>query len=208
MAKLLFLRDLGPTEVGAFGVAPSDDPLLVEDVAMVRQRCGPAWVGFDDDAVAAYFEERVGRGLEPRQFARVWLHTHPGDSPHPSGVDEETFARVFGPCDWAVMAILAQGGRWSARLRVQSGPRVEVEVPVRVAWDAPFPASDPTGWRSEYSRCVQSEVLWPEPGWPDSVGPDPVWPDPVWPERGRRLFLQRLGVAAAEADALWSAPPD
>src|SRR5947209_14095353 len=53
------------------------------------------------------------RSLE--QFARLFMHTHPGNSPQPSATDEETFARVFGRCDWAVMFILARD-RKSTRL--------------------------------------------------------------------------------------------
>ncbi len=34
-AKLLFLRDSGETEVGGFGIAASDDLLLVEDVRRI-----------------------------------------------------------------------------------------------------------------------------------------------------------------------------
>lgn len=34
-AKLLYLRDAGPTEIAAFGIAPTEDPLLIEDVETV-----------------------------------------------------------------------------------------------------------------------------------------------------------------------------
>ena len=42
----------------------------------------------------------VDAGVPPGRFARVWLHTHPGASVEPSHVDEETFGRGFGGCDW------------------------------------------------------------------------------------------------------------
>ncbi len=35
-AKIRFLRDLGPTEVGGFGISTDDDLLLVEDVRLVQ----------------------------------------------------------------------------------------------------------------------------------------------------------------------------
>ena len=56
-AKLLFLRDLGPTEVGGFGISAADDCLRIEDVQLVRQSCTSVTVHFDDaDADAAdYF---------------------------------------------------------------------------------------------------------------------------------------------------------
>ena len=38
-AKLLYLRDLGPTEVGGFGISAADDLLRIEDVQLVLQNC-------------------------------------------------------------------------------------------------------------------------------------------------------------------------
>src|SRR5438874_4327182 len=83
-AKLIRLRDLGETEVGLFGVSRPGDLLLVEDVHLVRQECSPMTVKFDDDSVADYFDDQVDRGRRPEEFARIWIHTHPGDSPFPS----------------------------------------------------------------------------------------------------------------------------
>ena len=103
LAKLLFLRDQGETEVGGFGISTENDLLLIEDVQMVRQRCTSVTVQFEDAAVADFFDEQVDRGLTPERFARVWIHTHPGYSPAPSWVDEETFLRSFGRSDWAIM---------------------------------------------------------------------------------------------------------
>ena len=132
-AKLLFLRDSGPTEVGGFGITPSADRLLVTDVQLVEQRCGPTNVAFDRHSVADYFDRQVDLGLRPDQFGRIWCHTHPDDCPLPSSTDENTFAREFGRADWAVMFILARGGQTYCRLRFNVGPGGEVEIPVTVA---------------------------------------------------------------------------
>src|SRR5687767_11059226 len=98
-AKLLYLRDRGPTEVGGFGVSHPERLLLVEDVRLVEQLCTPVTVKFTDEAVADYFDAQVDAGHRPEQFGRIWVHTHPGDSPFPSVTDEETFARCFGSTD-------------------------------------------------------------------------------------------------------------
>ena len=105
-AKLVFLRDLGSTEVGGFGISAKDDLLLIEDVRLVRQRCSPVTVQFDDVAVADFFDEMVDLGLPPERFARVWIHTHPGNSASPSCVDEETFVRSFGRFQQSVVTFL------------------------------------------------------------------------------------------------------
>lgn len=153
-AKLVYLRDAGPTEIGGFGISAPGDALLIEDVRLVKQSCDWASVSFDDDAVAEFFDEQVDRGRRPAEFGRVWVHTHPGDSPSPSSTDEETFARVFGACDWAVMLILAAGGASYARLRFSAGPGGSLVVPVELAFEAPFEASDHRAWQEEYDACV------------------------------------------------------
>src|SRR5690606_7021560 len=127
-AKLLYLRDIGPTEVGGFGITPADDLLLVEEFVLIPQVCSEVTVAFDDAAVADFFEEQVDTGRQPEQFARIWLHTHPWNSAAPSGVDEETFQRVFGRCDWAVMFILARGGQTHADLSWQQAGGARIRL--------------------------------------------------------------------------------
>jgi hypothetical protein len=156
-AKLLFLRDLGPTEVGGFGVSRAADLLYVDDVVLIRQDCSPVTVAFDDEAVAEYFDRQIDAGLRPESFARLWFHTHPGTSAEPSSVDEETFARVFGRSDWAVMAILARGGQSYARLQFHTGPGGSLRIPVTVDWNQPFEGSDWTAWKQEYADQVHCE---------------------------------------------------
>ena len=155
-AKLLFLRDCGDTEVGGFGISAENDLLLIEDVRLIGQHTTLVSVQFDDEAVADYFDEQVDAGLSAERCFRLWLHTHPGDSAEPSSVDEETFERVFGRCDWAVMAILACGGETYARLRFNAGPGGQIEIPVRIDYARPFPAADPKAWQHEYDECVQA----------------------------------------------------
>jgi hypothetical protein len=165
----LFLRDCGNSEIGGFGVSAAGDLLLIEDIVLVRQSCDWASVRFEDGAVADFFDRQVDAGRRPEEFGRVWVHTHPGQSPLPSVTDEETFERVFGACDWAVMYIVARGGASYARLRYSVGPRAEVVLPVEVAFDVPFDGADRDAWRREYDACV-------------CAAPDP------WADAGERLF--------------------
>ena len=132
--KWLFLAHAGPTEIGAFGLSAEDDPLRVEDLIVVKQSASAVTVAFDDTAVAELFDAMADAGIPPKRFARIWLHTHPGASVTPSSVDEETFTRVFGHCDWAVMGILGKTGRVSARLRFGAGPGGALEIPFDVDW--------------------------------------------------------------------------
>jgi hypothetical protein len=172
-AKLLFLRDLGETEVGGFGIAAADDPLLVEDVQLVRQLATCVSVAFDDQAVAEFFDQQVDLGRKPMQFARIWVHTHPGDMSRPSVTDDETFDRVFGRTDWSLMFILAQGGQTFARLRFHVGPGGDLDLPVAVDYSRPFAASDHDTWEAEYLACVQPADL-PGTLLPEGLGLPPA----------------------------------
>ncbi len=159
-AKLLFLRDYGNSEVGGFGITSADDLLLVEEIQLIKQHCTIATVKFDDESVADFFDEQVEQGRKPEQFARIWIHTHPGDSADPSGVDEETFIRSFGSADWAVMFILARTGTIYSRLRFNIGPGGETKIPVQVDCNTNFAASDPFAWEQEYRELVTVSDNW------------------------------------------------
>jgi hypothetical protein len=172
-AKLLHLRDVGDTEVGGFGIGLAEDLLYVADVQLVRQVCTGISVAFDDQAAADFFDRQVDQGLVPSRFARLWLHTHPGNCPQPSVTDEETFARVFGRTDWAVMFILAQGGQSYARLRFHVGPGGSLLLPVEVDYRRPFAASNQAAWQEEYLANVQAEEWLPAGGRMEPIGAEP-----------------------------------
>jgi hypothetical protein len=167
-AKLLFFCRYGPTEIGGFGITSGEDLLLVQEFQSVHQIVSPVSVAFDDTSVADYFEDQVDKQRRPEQFARIWCHTHPGNSATPSLLDEQTFARVFGSCDWAVMFILARGGNTYARLRFNRGPGGSMVIPVQVDYSASFEAADHPGWELEYLEHVhpEPEILWDTPAEP------------------------------------------
>jgi len=153
-AKLLFMRDVTDNEVGGFGITQAEDLLFVTDVVLVKQKVTCVSISFEDESVADFFENQVEAGKQPEQFARLWLHTHPGDLPEPSGTDESTFARVFGSCDWAIMFIVAQNGSTFARLRFNAGPGGEVKIPVCVDYSYEFDAADFEVWKQQYKANV------------------------------------------------------
>lgn len=156
-AKLIFMRDCTENEVGGFGITTPEDLLLVTDIVLVRQNVTIVSVSFDDTSVADFFDQQVEFGRKPEQFARLWLHTHPGNSPSPSMTDEETFKRVFGSCDWSVMCILAQSGDSFARMHFGAGPGGDINLPVSVEYGCPFTGSDFASWAEEYKAHIITE---------------------------------------------------
>jgi len=158
-AKLLFFRDRGETEIGGFGISAANDLLKIEEFETVQQDVTLASVSFDDEAVADHFDRQVSLGRKPERFSRLWLHTHPGESPEPSGTDEETFERVFGRCQWAVMFILGRTGKTYACLRFNIGPGGQSQIPVEVDYLGSFGASDRAAWEAEYKANIHA-VSW------------------------------------------------
>lgn len=158
---MLYLRDLGPTEVGVFGISEPDDLLFVKDIQLVEQNCTESFVAFEDIAVADFFEDQIDLGRKPEEFGRIWIHTHPGSCPQPSPTDHETFERVFGNCDWAVMFIIARGGDTFAELHWKAGS-ASLPMDVEVDFSKPFTGSDHTSWDEEYRANVHAESWFPE----------------------------------------------
>jgi hypothetical protein len=215
--KLQYFCHAGPTEVGGFGVAAERDLLYVEDFVTVRQETTPASVRFEDEAVADYFDGCLDRGLVLDRCARLWCHTHPGGWVRPSQTDEETFARCFGRCDWAVMFILARAGTTYARLTFRAGPGAQVELPTAVDWAA-WPTNLQGGqqladqverWREEYAAHVRRM---PEPADPFAVmlregglPPQDWWESHPWSEELDGVFyepLEKDGKHAPESHRL------
>ena len=178
--KLLYYCHSGDTEIGGFGISAKHDLLYVEDFVTVKQQVTHVTVSFLDDAVADHFDTCVENGLSPERCGRLWIHTHPGDSAHPSSIDEATFARSFGACDWAVMMILARTGQTYARLAFHTGPKASFEIPVCVDWSA-WPeavehAQQPlqqctAHWPAEYAANIQKVTPLHLPAFGDTAGP-------------------------------------
>jgi hypothetical protein len=158
-AKLAYFRDKTSNEVGGFAITNVDDLLNVQEFVTVKQEVTSVSVKFADIAVADFFEAQVDLSRKPEQFARIWLHTHPGDMAEPSGQDETTFARVFGNCNWALMFILAENNKTYAKLSFNVGPKGEILIPVEVDYSQDFGPSDHKLWDEEYKANV-SQVAW------------------------------------------------
>jgi proteasome lid subunit RPN8/RPN11 len=158
-AKLLYFRDKSDNEVGGFGITDPDDLLFIREFITVKQEVTDVSVKFDDEAVADFFDAQVDLDRKPEQFARIWLHSHPGNSPAPSTIDEETFARVFGNCQWAVLFIVGRGNNTYARLCFNVGPGGQVLIPTVIDYSRDFGASNHELWDVEHAANVKA-VEW------------------------------------------------
>ena len=167
----MYFRDKSDNEVGGFAITDADDLLFVRDFVTVKQEVTAVSVKFDDSAVADLFDAQVDLGRKPEQFARIWLHSHPGDSPEPSAVDEATFDRVFGNCQWAMLFVVAQDNKTYARLRFNVGPGGEVLMPAAIDYGQEFGPSNHELWDAEYAANIKA-MEWPpsRPGRTEQAG--------------------------------------
>lgn len=123
---------------------------------MVKQEVSCASVEFDDQAVSDLFNDCFDEGIHPYQCGRVWMHTHPSGVTSPSGTDEQTFEKVFGSCDWAVMLIFPKGAaKPYCCLQFNGVVSHRVEIPVEIL---PYEA-DTAEWEAEVAANVTEEVF-------------------------------------------------
>lgn len=161
--KLVILKGLGHTEIGAFAVTSIADPLMIRDIKLVPQECSGATVKFTDEGIADYMEEMVAAGFQPVEFFRIWIHTHPTFGPSPSAVDEATFRDIFGQMDWAVMFVLGKDEECYAKLRFNVVPSagnvvgssaMTMKLDSYVEWSYLCEAVNGEALIDEYVRCV------------------------------------------------------
>lgn len=107
----------------------------------------------DDDLADPPIDHPILGNLQPWQYLSIWIHTHPGNSPHPSSTDESTFTRFFGHCSHSVMFIMAQDLSCFCRLRL-STKRLALSTDLKVFYDTnPLihtPMAEP--WLKAYSE--------------------------------------------------------
>lgn len=158
-AKLLFMRDIGQTEVGCFGITLEHDLFYVQDLRFIKQKCSGAHTKFDDEALNDLVVDELQAGRQPRQCQRIWIHTHPHMGADPSGTDEDTFERCFGKCDWAVMFIISKTEDTSCRLKANL-PNDNFVITQEIEHKIDFSGrnwteEDEGEWRSEYHRNIE-----------------------------------------------------
>lgn len=160
--KLKFWIDRSTGEFGGFGVVENlEKPFEITDFALVAQRTGAGHADLDDLAVAKYYHKMVKKGLQPHQFGRIWFHTHGGSGswgPRPSDDDDNTFAKAFGKCSWAVMLIFNDSYSSYAELYSQAGKQANVhnfKITVEL-WEKPLPAKQQK-WADEFDANVRKK---------------------------------------------------
>lgn len=165
-----------PVEVSCMGIAEiPEHPLYVTRLAWLPQNNSAGFVEFHDGAFSTHFNDCLDRGLQPYQATRIWIHTHPGGSPHPSGRDEQQLKDLMALNDWTVMFIMARTGATYCRLRMRETVTTkgifgsvaterrhrDQELEVSVAWNVLREPReiDPVEWAATFDRNMHLDTL-------------------------------------------------
>lgn len=158
-----FLAHAVKTEATAFGITNENDGLLVESLWVPKQECSVVTTETDDGEFNEMAEWAYDNQIAPHRIGKIWLHTHPGTSPTPSGTDEKTFIEKFGNCDWTVMGILAKGGDNYARVKFKAGGGHSFQIPIITMWEElhkslPNLADLSEKWTEEVKEKIRERV--------------------------------------------------
>lgn len=124
-------------EVGGFAITSPEDPALIIDFVVLKQTSSVASFDFDKDGMQDYLNEMVDRGISPNNCFRIYIHTHPGNSPQPSSVDDEQFDELMENYPWFCMVIFAKDLSTYARVKMTQGCGIEAELDLEIDWDVP-----------------------------------------------------------------------
>lgn len=157
-SKILHMRNIADTEVAGFGISYDDDPLLISDFALVKQKASKASFDFDDIGLGNFNTDMMLKGLSADHFFRVWIHTHPG-GPTPSSVDYGTLNECFKSAPWTVMFIVGTDNKYTAKLRLQTPTKCEIDIQMKIDYNTRYPGTDEEAWEAELKEKVTKETL-------------------------------------------------
>jgi hypothetical protein len=171
--KMVYLANRFPTECGGWGVADDPDaPLRINSIQLTEQRASAASIKFDAADINRWKDEKVAEGKDFEQFGRVWVHTHPGNTVHPSSDDVESFESIVRhqvstnelaaailpaseipnlPEPWAIMVIVGTQGALHAEIGfIWHGEFMRHIIQISSKWDD----TTTTGWDAAYEANV------------------------------------------------------
>lgn len=159
-AKLIWMRDRGETEVAGYAITGTEDPLLVTDFVLVKQKCTEVTFDLDPEDGVEHAERMMDAGFMPWQTQNILCHSHPSNCPRPSLTDEENFKSAFSHPNWAIMFIIAKGGQTYCRLKINTAPGVIKLLKIEVDYSVPFEGSKEDEWNTEYTEKVTKDDNW------------------------------------------------
>jgi len=126
-------------EVGGFCIT---DGNIVTDFVVLKQESSSATFEFDKEGMEEYLNEMIKAGYSPNECFRVYLHTHPGNCPKPSGTDWDQFKELSEKYPWFAMLIIAKDHSKYGYIKLNQGPGVECEIDWDVDWEIPCEVVD------------------------------------------------------------------
>jgi len=161
-AKLLYIASKAKTEVSGFAITSPENSFYIQDFKLIKQQCTSVTTEMDEDGIDSFFGEMLDAGLQPRDFSRIWIHTHPGMAPSPSGTDLKTFDELFKDCSYGIMFILGKNnevyckGRWN---KIDAIGSIEQNLDCIIDYtSAEFKGTNFEAWQTELKNHVFEPV--------------------------------------------------
>lgn len=146
-------------EIAGIAVCHPDDPFYLLDLVLCEGVYSSAYCDVEADDLARCMEKAMSLGY-PVETHTGWFHTHPFNSPKPSGTDETTFNKIFGQRDIITQIILCKTNEYYAATSLaagQSGHRIRLENEVYIHYDHKKPLIfDPEALRAEAKACSRA----------------------------------------------------
>ena len=141
-------------EMSCFGISTRKENLMrVSELYMPAQEVTANSTDPTAEGIADMFDTLLGVGLEPCQFARIWIHTHPFKS-EPSATDYTTCREVFGECDWFIMLVKGNDG-FTCYMYSMTGIPVRNKLAVGIDYCNPgLPAKIVQGWTDTFKNNI------------------------------------------------------
>lgn len=101
-------------EISGLGtIERSGNNLIVTDVFLLKQECGPATTDLDSEAISDFLLDRVMKDQDTGNI-KLWWHSHASMAVFWSTTDDKT-AEGFGG-DWMVSLVGNRNGDWLCRI--------------------------------------------------------------------------------------------
>ena len=157
--KLAYWESLsGHDEVSCFGIALHDErPLRINELYLPDQEVTTVSTDPTEEGLAKMHDECGLLNLNPRQFSRVWIHTHPFKS-SPSQVDYTTCREQFATYNWFVMLIKGNDG-FTCYLYIMGDLPVRLTLKVEIDYTNPgLPSNIMEAWTKTFKEGVSKPI--------------------------------------------------
>jgi proteasome lid subunit RPN8/RPN11 len=146
-------------EVSLYGITESNS-LVIKDFWIPYQFGTAVTTEFDEEKKVEEVDKLIQKGLDPNNFLKIWVHTHPKMSPNPSGTDIQTFKTKFNNLNWSIRLILGQNKQMTVKYQQNSPIPLELDLKTEIDFSnfKGFGIEEQTALLLELAEKVQKPI--------------------------------------------------